>query len=202
MSLFVKGESKNAFADSSDRIGLSETAKHYIAGVLKYAQELTCFWNPTVNSFKRLVPGYEAPVYIAWSATNRSALIRIPAFVAGQEKSVRMELRCPDPSANPYLAFATMLGAGLKGIEEKLELEEPQVDNLYELTELEREKRGIRSLPGNLHEALHHCKRGKLAREILGESMVNNYLALKYKEYDEFRLQVTQWEMERYYPVL
>ena len=201
-SLFANGKGNNAFADASDPNGLSATAKHYIAGILKYAQELTCFWNPTVNSYKRLVPGYEAPVYIAWSVTNRSALIRIPAFVKGNEKSVRMELRCPDPSANPYLAFATMLGAGLKGIDEQLELEEPQVDNLYELTEMEREKRQIKSLPGNLHEALHHCKRGSLAREVLGSSMVDNYLALKYAEYDDYRLQVTQWEMERYYPVL
>lgn len=201
-SLFKKGTGTNAFADPKDANGLSDIAKQYIAGTLKYAHELTCFWNPTVNSFKRLVPGYEAPVYIAWSANNRSALVRIPAFTKGREKSVRMELRCPDPSANLYLAFATMLGAGLKGIEEKLDINEPQVDNLYDLSELEREERRIKSLPGNLHEALHHCKRGSLAKEILGESMVNNFLALKYAEYDEYRVQVTKWELDRYLAVL
>jgi glutamine synthetase len=192
----------NAMADPSDPHGLSTTAKQYIAGLLKYAQPLCSFWAPTVNSYKRLVPGYEAPVYIAWSQQNRSALVRLPAFVKGKEKSVRCELRCADPSANPYLAFATMLGAGLAGIEEKLQLEPAQVDNLYHISELEREKRGIKSLPGNLHEALHHTKRSDFVHHLLGENLVNNFLEVKYKEYDRYRTSVTHWEIENYYSVL
>jgi glutamine synthetase len=199
MSLWQNG--KNAFADPSSADGLSVTAKQYIAGVLKYAQECCSFWAPTVNSYKRLVPGYEAPVYIAWSLRNRSALIRVPAFTPGREKSVRMELRCADPSANPYLAFATMLGAGLQGIKEGLELEPAQVDNLYHLSEKEREQRGIKNLPGNLHEALHHTKKSTFLRELLGEVLVDNYLELKYKEYNEYRLRVSDWEIEKYYAV-
>ncbi|MDQ3024008.1 MAG: glutamine synthetase family protein [bacterium] len=199
MSLWQDG--KNAFADSAAPDGLSTIAKQYIAGVLKYAQECCSFWAPTVNSYKRLVPGYEAPVYIAWSLRNRSALIRVPAFTPGREKSVRMELRCADPSANPYLAFATMLGAGLQGIREGLELEPAQVDNLYHLSELERERRGIKNLPGNLHEALHHTKKSTFLRGLLGDNLVNNYLEIKYKEYDEYRVRVSDWEIERYYSI-
>jgi glutamine synthetase len=200
MSLWNDG--KNAFADSGDKTFLSETAKQYIAGVLKYAQECCCFYAPTVNSYKRLVPGYEAPVYVAWSSRNRSAMVRVPAFAFGSEKSVRCELRCPDPSANPYLAFACMLGSGLKGIEDKLELEPAQTENLYHLTEMERHNRGIRSLPSNLHEALHHAKKSEFLRELLGDSLVENYLDLKYKEFDSYRVQVSQWELDRYFGVL
>jgi glutamine synthetase len=195
-------DGKNAFADSGDETFLSQTARQYIAGILKYAQECCCFYAPTVNSYKRLVPGYEAPVYIAWSSRNRSAMVRVPAFAFGSEKSVRCELRCADPSANPYLAFACMLGSGLKGIEEGLELEPAQTENLYHLSKLERDKRGIRSLPSNLEEALHHAKKSDFLRELLGESLVENYLELKYKEYDSFRVQVTQWELDRYFSVL
>lgn len=199
-SLFKDGH--NTFADPNDAQGLSSTARHYIAGLLKYAQECCCFWAPTVNSYKRLVPGFEAPVYIAWSLRNRSALIRVPAFTPGREKSVRCELRCPDPSANPYLAFATMLGAGLKGIKDKLPLEPAQVDNLYHISELERERRGIKSLPSNLHEALHHTKRSTFCRELLGDSLIDNYLELKYQEFDEYRVRVSQWELDKYLAVL
>jgi len=199
-SLFKDG--RNAFADAKDPQGISAIARYYIAGLLKYAQECSSFWAPTVNSYKRLVPGFEAPVYIAWSLRNRSALVRVPAFTPGREKSVRCELRCADPSANPYLAFATMLGAGLRGIKDKLELEPAQVDNLYHIGELEREKRGIKSLPSNLHEALHHTKRSTFCREVLGDSMVENYLELKYQEFDEYRVRVSQWELDRYLPVL
>jgi glutamine synthetase len=169
---------------------------------LKYAEECCIFWAPTVNSYKRLVPGYEAPVYVAWSLMNRSAMIRVPAFTPGREKSVRCELRCPDPSANPYLAFATMLGAGLKGIEEKLELEPGQVDNLYDINDAERRKRGIQDLPSNLSEALSKANKGTLPREVLGESLAENYLAIKRREFDDYRLQVTEWEMKKYFSVL
>lgn len=195
-------EDRNAFADLGAEYSLSTMAKQYIAGLLKYAEECCTFWSPTVNSYKRLVPGFEAPTYIAWSQSNRSALIRVPAVVPGKEKSVRCELRCPDPSANPYLAFAVMLAAGLKGIEEGLELEPPQVENLYHLTELERQKRQIRSLPANLHEALHHTRKSEFLHELLGERLFNNFLELKYNEFNEYRVRVTPWEMERYFAVL
>jgi glutamine synthetase len=197
MSLWKDGQ--NAFADSSDPTFLSKTAKQYIAGVLKYAPECCCFYAPTVNSYKRLVPGYEAPVYVAWSNRNRSAMVRVPAFAFGSEKSVRCELRCADPSANPYLAFACMLASGLKGIEDGLELEPAQTDNLYHLSKLERDRRQIRSLPANLNEALHHAKKSEFLRNELGESLVENYLEIKYKEYDDYRVQVTQWELDRYF---
>ncbi|MBN2082023.1 glutamine synthetase [bacterium] len=199
-SLF-KGN-RNAFANPKDKTGLSQLAKQYIAGLLKYAEECCSFWAPTVNSYKRLVPGYEAPVYIAWSAQNRSAMVRVPAITPGKEKSVRCELRCPDPSANPYLAFATMLGAGLAGIEENLKLEAPQKDNLYDLTELERHQRDIKDLPSNLSEALHHSKKSKFVRKLLGNELVENFVQLKYREFDEYRTQVTKWEMDRYFAVL
>lgn len=199
-SLFKDGE--NVFADLKDPEGLSRTARHYIAGLLKHAEECCIYWAPTVNSYKRLVPGYEAPTYVAWSKMNRSAMIRVPAFTPGRSKSVRCELRCPDPAANPYLAFGTMLGAGLKGIEEQLELEPGQVDNLYDITASERRKRGIKDLPSNLSEALSKATKGQLAREVLGESLTENYLAIKRKEFDEYRLQVTQWELDKYYSVL
>jgi glutamine synthetase len=193
---------RNAFYSADAPHHLSPMARHYIAGLLKYAEECVSFWAPTVNSFKRLIPGYEAPTYIAWSLSNRSAMIRVPAITPGKEKSMRCELRCPDPSANPYLAFSLMLAAGLQGIEEKLELEEPQVDNLYHLTEMERIRRNIRSLPSSLKEALDHTKESEFVRTALGESLVENYLDLKYREFDDYRLQVTPWEMERYFSTL
>jgi len=192
----------NVFADLSDPQGLSKTARHYIAGLLKYAEPCCSFWAPTVNSYKRLVPGYEAPVYIAWSLQNRSALVRVPAIVPGRDKSVRCELRCPDPSANPYLAFATMLGAGLKGIDDELELEDQHEENLYDLTELERHQQGVKSLPGNLSEALHHTKKNRFVRELLGDDLVENFVQVKYREFDDYRMRVTQWELDRYYAVL
>jgi glutamine synthetase len=199
-SLFRDGT--NVFADLSAEYGLSDVAKRYIAGLLLHAEDCCSFWAPTVNSYKRLVPGYEAPVYIAWSLRNRSALIRVPAISPGQVKSVRCELRSPDPSANPYLAFACMLGAGMYGIDEGLELEPPEVDNLYHLSTLERDRRGIHSLPSNLHEALHHTKKSDFLHDLLGPTLVENYLELKYREFDEYRTQVTQWELEQYLPVL
>ncbi|MBN2489359.1 MAG: glutamine synthetase [Planctomycetes bacterium] len=194
--------STNLFFLESDPHHLSPLAKSYIAGLLKYAPECVSFWAPTVNSYKRLVPGYEAPTYIAWSLQNRSAMIRVPAISPGRARSMRCELRCPDPSANPYLAFALMLAAGMKGVEEKLPLEPPQVDNLYHLTEMERIRRGIRSLPSSLKEALDHTKESAFVRAALGESLVDNYLDLKYREFDEYRLQVTPWEIQRYYATL
>ncbi len=199
-SLF-KG-SENAFFDEDEEFHLSSTGRSFIAGILKYAHEFTAFLAQYVNSYKRLVPGFEAPVYIAWSPINRSALIRVPAYVPGKKSSVRCELRCADPACNFYFAFALMLAAGMKGIEEELELEPPVMENLYELSELERTKRGIRSLPANLHEALHFVKKSELVREVLGERLTEQFLELKYAEWAEFQQQVTEWELKRYFSVL
>ena len=194
--------SRNAFYSADDSTNLSPLAKSYIAGLLRYARECISFWAPTVNSYKRLVPGYEAPTYIAWSLKNRSAMIRVPAIAPGNEKSMRCELRCPDPSANPYLAFSLMLAAGMKGIDDNLELENPQVDNLYHLSEMERIRRNIQSLPSNLKEALDFTEKSLFVREALGESLVENYLDLKYREFDEYRVQVTPWETDQYLATL
>ncbi len=199
-SLFKDGE--NAFYDAEDEFKLSDTAKSFIAGLLKHAQEITAFLAQYINSYKRLVPGYEAPVYISWSPINRSALIRVPAFVPGKSSSIRCELRCADPSCNFYFAFALMLAAGLKGIEDELELESPVLENLYELTELEREKKGIKSLPSNLHEALHFVKRSELVREALGDEVTEQFLELKYREWADYQMHVSEWELKRYFSVL
>lgn len=199
-SLFRNGE--NAFFDEEDEFHLSSIGKSYIAGILKYAHEFTAFLAQYVNSYKRLVPGFEAPVYISWSPVNRSALVRVPAYVPGKKNSVRCELRCADPACNFYFAFALILAAGLKGIEEELELEPPTMENLYELSELERARRGIKSLPANLHEALHFVKRSELVREVLGERLTEQFLELKYAEWAEFQAQVTEWELKRYFAVL
>jgi glutamine synthetase len=157
---------------------------------------------PWVNSYKRLVPGYEAPVYIAWSRRNRSALIRVPMYLPGKEVATRMELRCPDPSGNPYLQFAVMLSAGLKGIEEGYKLAEPMELNLYHLTDEERTERGIKSLPASLGEAIKLAEGSELLRETLGEHSFGRFIELKKKEWDEFRIQVTEYEIKRYFPIL
>ncbi|HEY0196055.1 MAG TPA: glutamine synthetase, partial [Methanobacterium sp.] len=199
-SLF-KGEN-NAFFDANDEYNLSADAKSYIGGVLKHAPEIVSILNPTINSFKRLVPGYEAPVYIAWSRRNRSALIRVPLYQPGKEVATRMELRCPDPSGNPYLQLASMLMAGLKGIEEKYEMPDPMEFNLYNLTEEERIAKGVESLPGSLEEAISLTENSELVKEILGPHSFERFIALKKKECEEYRLQVTQWELDKYYPIL
>jgi len=199
-SLF-EGE-RNAFFSEHDEWHLSPVARSYIAGLLKYAPQFTAFLAQYVNSYKRLVPGFEAPVYIAWSPRNRSALIRVPSYVPGKQSSIRCEIRCADPACNFYFAFALMLGAGLKGIEEKLELEPPVMENLYELSELARTERGIKSLPGNLHEALHFARKSAFIREVLGERVVEQFLQLKYAEWSEYQTQVTDWELKRYFAVL
>ncbi len=199
-SLFKDG--KNAFFDENDPDYLSQIARSYLAGILKYAEQICVFLSQHVNSYKRLVPGYEAPVYIAWSRRNRSALVRVPEYHPGKEAATRIELRSPDPACNPYLAFAMMLAAGLKGIEEGLEVEPPIHENLYELTELQRIERGIKNLPSNLNEALHHAKNSELVKEVLGEEAFLNFLDLKYREWDKYRTQVTRWELEHDFSVL
>lgn len=199
-SLF-KG-SNNAFFDSSDKYHLSDIAKHYIAGVLKYVPELVIVTNQWVNSYKRLVPGYEAPVYIAWAKRNRSALVRVPQYKPGKEKATRIELRFPDPAANPYLAFAAMLGAGLKGIEEKLEISGPIEDNIFEMDEAARANAGIKSLPGSLGEAIAAAEDSEFLQEVLGEHTFNKLIENKKIEWNEYRSHISQFELEKYLPIL
>lgn len=199
-SLF-KG-AKNAFFDADDPNHLSDVAKGYIAGLLHHAEEISSVLAQWVNSYKRLVPGYEAPVYIAWSQRNRSALIRVPYYKPGKEQATRAELRCPDPACNPYLAFAVMLTAGLKGIEEGYELPQEMTENLYELTDEERKERGIKSLPGSLGEAIVATEKSELVRETLGDHAFERFIWLKKQEWDDFRVQVTQYELDKLLPLL
>jgi glutamine synthetase len=193
---------KNAFFDADDQYHLSDTAKAYIAGLLKHAREICALFAPNVNSYKRLVLGYEAPVYCAWSQRNRSALVRVPVYHPGKEKATRAELRCPDPSCNPYLTFAAMLHAGLDGIENGYELPEPMERNLYDLTHDERQKAGIEQLPETLGEAIEEMAESEVAKKALGEHIFPRYIELKREEWEEYRVQVTRWELERYLPVL
>ncbi|MCI8335632.1 MAG: type I glutamate--ammonia ligase [Peptococcaceae bacterium] len=193
MSLSHNGE--NAFYDESKTFGLSETALHFIAGLVKHAKGMTLITNPSVNSYKRLVPGYEAPVYIAWSAKNRSPLIRIPS---ARGAGTRTELRNPDPSANPYLVLAVALAAGLDGIKNKLTPPEPKDSNIFMMTEEERKAAGIDSLPTTLLEAIAEFKKDPLIRETLGEHIYSRYLMGKEHEWSEYNKQVHQWEIDEY----
>ncbi|MGM0882702.1 MAG: type I glutamate--ammonia ligase [Bacillota bacterium] len=192
-SLF-QGE-KNAFYDEKDKLGLSAVARHYMAGVLTHARAMAAITNPTVNSYKRLVPGYEAPVYVAWSASNRSPMIRIPA---SRGLSTRVEVRNPDPAANPYLALAVMLKAGLDGIQNKLPLPAPTDRNIYIMTEEERLDANIPSLPGDLKEALDEMLRSDIVCEALGDHALAHFYELKEIEWDMYRTQVHQWERDQY----
>lgn len=193
ISLFKDG--KNAFYDPRGKHQLSETARHFIGGLLKHAKAITAVANPLVNSYKRLVPGYEAPVYIAWSAHNRSALVRVPA---GREEATRIELRSPDPSCNPYLAFAVMIAAGLDGIENKIEPMDSVTYNIYHLTDEERRERGIDSLPGSLYEALVALQQDEVILSALGPHVARNFIEAKLIEWDLYRTQVHPWEIDQY----
>jgi glutamine synthetase len=199
-SLFANG--RNAFFDESDQWHLSDVGKAFIAGQLRHAREISAVFAQWVNSYKRLVPGYEAPVYVAWSRRNRSALIRIPLYKPGAEQATRAEIRCPDPACNPYLTFATLLHAGLEGIEQGYELPEPMETNLYHLTPEQRRERGIVSLPETLGEAIDELAQSDLVRKALGDHIFDNYVRLKRAEWDDYRVQLTQWEMERYLKAL
>ena len=199
-SLF-KGD-KNAFFDPKGKYFLSKAARSFVAGLLKYAPEITAVNNQWINSYKRLVPGYEAPVYLSWAKRNRSDLIRVPEYRPGREKATRIEFRSPDPACNPYLCFSVMLAAGLKGIEDGLEPPEPVEENVYEMTEAERAKRGIRTLPASLSEAIQLTEKSKLVREALGEHVFNAFITNKKIEWDHYRTQVTGYEIERYLPIL
>ena len=188
-------DGKNIFADESDELGLSKDAYHFIAGLIKHANGMAAITNPLINSYKRLVPGYEAPVYIAWSATNRSPLIRIPA---SRGNGTRVELRNPDPSANPYLVLACCLAAGLDGIKNKLEVPKSVDCNIYEMTPEERKAAGVETLPENLIEAVECMKKDEVICNVLGSHILSKYVEAKEKEWYEYRTQVTQWEVEQY----
>jgi glutamine synthetase len=199
-SLFTDG--RNAFFDGEDKWHLSAAGKAFIAGQLRHAREIAAVFAQWVNSYKRLVPGYEAPVYVAWSQRNRSALIRIPLYKPGSEQATRVEIRCPDPACNPYLTFATLLHAGLEGIEQGYELPDPMETNLYHLTSEQRRERGIVSLPETLGEAIDALAESELAQKALGPHIFDRYVELKRKEWDDYRVQLTSWELDRYLAVL
>jgi glutamine synthetase len=202
MSLFSTKGGRNAFFDKNDKYHLSKIAKGFIAGLMEHAEEITSITNQWVNSYKRLVPGYEAPVYISWARRNRSDLIRIPMYKPGKEKATRVEYRAPDPACNPYLAFAVMLGAGIEGIKRGYKLKPPIERNVYEMSDEERKKIGIETLPGDLYEAILLTGKSKLIREVLGEHVFTKFLQNKKIEWNNYRAQVTSYELERYYSIL
>ncbi len=193
ISLFKDGT--NAFCDPGDTNNLSKTAYNFIGGLVKHISSITALTNPTVNSYKRLIPGYEAPVYVAWSAQNRSPLIRVPAC---RGNSTRLELRNPDPACNPYLALAGILAAGLDGIENKLEAPKPVNENIYEMNSNERKRRKIVSLPADLKESVKIMEKSQLVKDVLGKHIFNKYINAKNEEWDSYRTQVTQWELDTY----
>ena len=194
-SLWHAGEDETCMYDAGDDYGLSKTALHFIAGQLKHAAAITPIIAPLVNSYKRLVPGYEAPVYVSWGRTNRSALIRIPRINPNRPQSTRCELRCPDPSANPYLAFAVMLAAGLDGIERKLDPPMPAEEDLYQMN---GDRSGLETLPGNLGEALEALRQDEIVQDALGQHVFERYVEAKNLEWDSYRNFVSQWELDRY----
>lgn len=199
-SLF--GEGGNAFFDPGDKYYLSKTGKSYIAGLLRHAKELSSVVAQWVNSYKRLVPGYEAPVYISWARRNRSALIRVPMYKPGKANATRMEFRCPDPACNPYFAFAVMLAAGMKGMEEGYTLPDPIEEDIFEMTAAEREANGIDSLPGSLGEAIAITEKSDLVREALGDHIFGKFIANKKLEWDQYRTHVSDYEIDKYLSIL
>jgi len=194
LSLFENGE--NAFHDDDDEFNLSEEAYQFLGGILEHAPAITAICNPNVNSYKRLVPGYEAPIYVAWSDVNRSALVRKPA--ARVPAASRIELRSPDPSCNPYLALAVMLHAGLDGIEKGLEADDPVRENIYEFDEQDREERGIETLPSTLGQAVEALEDDEVVMDALGPHISEKYVQAKREEYTEFLASVSEWEVDRY----
>jgi glutamine synthetase len=200
MSLFKDG--RNQFFSQEESYHLSPAGKQFIAGLLHHAREISAVFAQWVNSYKRLVPGYEAPVYVAWSQRNRSALVRIPLYKPGSEQGTRAEIRCPDPACNPYLTFAALLHAGLEGIARGYELASPMDTNLYHLTAEERVERGIVSLPETLGEAIDEFSHSDLMRRAFGDHIFDAYVKLKRAEWDDYRVQLTKWEVDRYLSVL
>jgi len=193
---------KNAFFSPDTEDHLSELARHYVAGLLHHARAITVVTNQWVNSYKRLVPGYEAPIYVSWARRNRSDLIRVPVYKPGKENATRIEYRSPDPACNPYLAFAVMLTAGLEGIEKKYECPPPVERNVYEMTQQEREELGIEQLPGDLADAIAEAERSELLRKTLGDHVFEKFIENKKIEWHNYRAQVTEFELEKYLPVL
>jgi glutamine synthetase len=199
-SLF-KGD-VNAFYNPDDKYHLSEIGKSYIAGILRHAREITSVTSQWVNSYKRLVPGYEAPVYVSWARRNRSTMVRIPMYKPGKEKATRVEFRSPDPACNPYLAFAVMLAAGMKGIEERYPLPEPVEEDIYEFSAEKRKELNITELPGNLYEAICETENSELVREALGDHIFSKFIENKKIEWDAYRSHVSQFEIDKYLPNL
>ena len=193
---------KNAFFDKTDKNHLSKVAKHYIAGLLRHAPEICLITNQWVNSYKRLIPGYEAPVYLFWARNNNQSLVRIPRYKVGHENSMRAEFRSPDPACNPYLAFAVMLAAGLEGIKHEYELPDAIEENISTLSEAERKKRKIGMLPGSLGQAISIAQDSKFLKEALGEHIYESFLENKKIEWNSYRAQITNYELEKYLPVL
>jgi glutamine synthetase len=198
-SLFSIAEDRNAFADPQNPYGLSTIARQYMAGILAHARGMIAVLAPLVNSYKRLVPGYEAPTYLTWGRTNRSALIRVPKVSPGISiEATRVEVRCPDPSSNAYLAFAAMLAAGLDGIEKEMELGDPVEESLYAMSQERIRQRGIKELPGTLGEAIDELEKDEVISAALGDHVLSHYLEAKREEWDDYRMQVSQWELDRY----
>ena len=193
---------KNAMYDASDPFHLSDLAKHYIAGLLRHSREITAVTSQWVNSYKRLVPGYEAPVYISWARRNRSTLVRVPMYKPGKEKATRVEYRSPDPSCNPYLTFAVMLAAGLEGIEKKYPLPAPVEEDIYTMTPEKRRKKRIQDLPGSLVEAVQEVEKSRVVRNALGDHVFNKFIENKRVEWDLYRMHVSRFEIEKYLPIL
>ena len=193
---------RNVFHDPDAKYNLSDLAKHYIAGLLRHAPEITAVTNQWVNSYKRLVPGYEAPVYVSWARRNRSAMIRVPMYKPGKETATRAEFRSPDPACNPYLAFAVMLGAGMEGIEKQYELPDPIEEDIYEMNPEERKAHGITDLPGNLYAAIQVTEKSELVKRILGDHVFSKFIENKKIEWNNYRTHVSQYELEKYLPTL
>jgi glutamine synthetase len=198
MSLADVHTGRNLFGDPNDEYGLSDLAKHFAAGLLAHARGMCAVLAPLVNSYKRLVPGYEAPVYVSWARVNRSALIRVPKISAGKPQSARIELRCPDPSCNPYLAFAVMLRAGLDGVKRNLPVPAPVEENLYEFDAAMLARHNVQMLPGSLMEALDELARDEVVRDTLGPHVYERFMEAKRLEWDDYRKRVTPWELEHY----
>ena len=198
-SLWSIADRRNAFADASNPYGLSDVARSYMAGILAHARGMIAVLAPLVNSYKRLVPGYEAPTYLTWGRTNRSALIRVPMVSPGKSiEGTRAEVRCPDPSSNTYLAFAAMIAAGLDGVEKGMQLADPVEESLFEMDAATIAAKGIRELPGTLGDALEELEADTVIRDALGDHVFSHYVEAKRAEWDEYRTQVSDWEVDRY----
>jgi glutamine synthetase len=200
MSIF-EGK-KNLFFNPKDKYNLSDIAKHYMAGILTHIREITLVTNQWVNSYKRLVPGFEAPVYLSWGRRNRSSLVRVPGYRLGKEVATRIELRSPDPAANPYLAFACMVAAGMKGIKEKYVLPEPIEQNIFHMTEAEQDRLKLETLPSSLDEAIRLAEKSTFLREVLGDHVFDKLIANKKIEWQRYMSHVSKQEVDDYLPML